>query len=104
VVVTSRVAYVRLHGRNYRQWFSKTADVRERYDHLYTADELEPWVNRIKLLERDADDVYAVTNNHNIGKSAKNALDIKALLGGRPVKAPPTLMEHYPDLRKISVS
>jgi uncharacterized protein YecE (DUF72 family) len=93
-----------LHGRNYRQWLSKTADVRERYDHLYTADELEPWVNRIKLLERDADDVYAVTNNHNIGKSAKNALDIKALLGGRPVKVPPALMEHYPDLRNISVS
>jgi hypothetical protein len=42
--VTSAVGYVRLHGRNCRDWFSKKADVRERYDHLYSLYELEPVV------------------------------------------------------------
>ncbi len=44
--VTAPVGYVRLHGQNYRRWFSAEADVRERYDYLYTLDELEPWAER----------------------------------------------------------
>ena len=34
--VTSPIGYVRLHGRNYRQWFAET-NVRDRYDYLYSA-------------------------------------------------------------------
>ena len=45
---TSSVGYVRLHGRNYQNWFSPTSDVRARYDYLYRPEELEPWVSRIK--------------------------------------------------------
>jgi len=55
--VTSTIEYVRLHGRNYRNWFSATADVRERYDHLYSLDELEPWVTRTRQIAADAKDI-----------------------------------------------
>jgi uncharacterized protein YecE (DUF72 family) len=101
--VTSMIGYVRLHGRNYRQWFSKEADVRERYDHLYSLDELAPWVDRTRQIAQDAKDTYVVSNNHNLGKAVVNALDIRALLTGRPVDVPPYLMASYPDLRNISL-
>jgi uncharacterized protein YecE (DUF72 family) len=99
---TSRVGYVRLHGRNYRQWFSKTADVRERYDYLYSPSELEPWVERARLLEGDATDVYVVSNNHNLGKAVTNSLEILSMYTGKRVPAPPTLLDRYPELSAVT--
>jgi uncharacterized protein YecE (DUF72 family) len=99
---TSPVGYVRLHGRNYKNWFSQTANVRERYDYLYSPDELEPWVERIKVIAADASDTYAVTNNHNLGKATVNALELEAFLNGVPVKVPPILLDTYPDLRAFA--
>jgi uncharacterized protein YecE (DUF72 family) len=86
--VTSKVGYIRLHGRNYKQWFSRTADVRERYDHLYSLDELVAWVDRAKQIAGEATNTYVVGNNHNFGKAAVNALELRALIHGEPVKAP----------------
>jgi len=83
-LATSAVGYVRLHGRNYREWFSKKADVRARYDYLYTAQELEPWVDRIRTVAEDARDTYVVTNNHNLGTAVVNAFELKAFLSGTP--------------------
>jgi uncharacterized protein YecE (DUF72 family) len=48
--VTSPVAYVRVHGRNYKDWFRKGAGRDARYDYLYSAGELEPWARRVKAL------------------------------------------------------
>jgi uncharacterized protein YecE (DUF72 family) len=100
-VTTSETGYVRLHGRNYKQWFSKTADVRERYDYLYSAGELEPWVDRIKTIAEDAQDTYVVTNNHNLGKAVVNGLELTALLTDRPIRPPRELVARYPELREI---
>jgi uncharacterized protein YecE (DUF72 family) len=100
--VTSDIGYVRLHGRNYKQWFSPKANVRERYDHLYSVEELEPWVERIRQIAKDANETYAVANNHNIGKGPANALEIAAMLGGTEVAAPPTLIQTYPVLAEFT--
>src|SRR5271157_1089057 len=44
--VTSRVGYVRLHGRNYEQWFD--GDNRDdRYNYLYKVAELAKWKEKI---------------------------------------------------------
>lgn len=96
--VTSGTGYVRLHGRNYRHWFSPTANVRDRYDHLYSLEELHPWVDRIRKIAADATDTYVVANNHNLGKGPANALEIAALLGEHDVCAPATLAANYPEL------
>jgi uncharacterized protein YecE (DUF72 family) len=101
--VTSTIGYVRLHGRNYKQWFSPKANVRERYDHLYSLDELESWVDRARQIASETTDTYVVGNNHNIGKAAVNAAEFRALLLGEPVKAPPSLIEAYPELKTIRV-
>ncbi len=102
--VTAPIGYVRLHGRNYKNWFSAKADVRERYDYLYTVDELEPWVDRIKTVASKAKDTYAVTNNHNVGKAVVNALEVGSILRGKEVNAPAWLVEHYPELREFAAS
>ena len=100
--VTAAIGYVRLHGRNYKSWFSKTADVRERYDHLYSVDELEPWVARSKQIAEQAEDTYVITNNHYLGKAVVNAVEISTILHGKPQAAPESLVEHYPELRDFS--
>src|SRR5205823_3104494 len=97
--VTARTGYVRLHGRNYKNWFSSKADVKERYDYLYSVNELEPWVERIKTVAGKAKDTYAVTNNHHLGKAVVNALEISSILRGQPVSAPESLLQRYPEVR-----
>jgi uncharacterized protein YecE (DUF72 family) len=97
--VTSPVAYVRVHGRNYKDWFRKGAGRDARYDYLYTAGELEPWAKRVKALAHSvrAPDVYVVTNNHFRGQAAANATMLEAMVEGEKVEAPATLVEKYPD-------
>lgn len=98
---TAPVAYVRLHGRNYKEWFhSDNRD--DRYNYLYTPQQLEPWKEKIEQLGEKAQKTFAVTNNHYKGKAAVNALELKHMLKGKKVKAPAILVEHYPELRKIS--
>jgi uncharacterized protein YecE (DUF72 family) len=110
--VTSPVAYVRVHGRNYKDWFRKNAGRDARYDYLYSAAELEPWAARIAELaeaprppaaasDGDADaeppDVYVVTNNHFRGQAAANAKMLESMVEGRKVEAPAGLVERYPE-------
>src|SRR5262245_59443629 len=101
-ITTSSIGYVRLHGRNYELWFSKKANVRERYDYLYSPDELEPWVERARSIAEDAADTYVVTNNHNLGKAVVNAFELKAFLTGQPVHPPEELLTKYPELQEIA--
>jgi len=95
---TGAVAYVRMHGRNYQDWFRKSADRNQRYDYLYTADELRPWVARIEEMAArpTTRELYAVTNNHHLGKAPTNAGMIEAMLAHRKVALPPTLVARYP--------
>ena len=89
--VTSPIGYVRVHGRNYKEWFRESANVRERYDYLYSPDELAPWASRVEQIAARADDVYVLTNNHNLGKAGVNALQLKSMLTHQKVVAPPQL-------------
>jgi len=96
--VTSPIGYVRLHGRNYQNWFREEADVVERYDYLYSRDELEPWVERIKEVARKAKQTFVITNNHARGQSLVNAFEVLASLEEKRVPGPARLVESYPRL------
>ncbi len=100
--VTADVGYVRLHGRNYQQWFSEKANVAERYDYLYSMQELEPWADRIKAIAKRSMDMYAVTNNHHVGKAIVNGVELAALLLNKPLKIPPQWAAHYPELKQVA--
>ncbi len=69
----------------------------QRYNYLYTAAELAPWVERIRTLGAadGVTDVYVITNNHYEGKGPANALMLRGMLEGAKVKAPPVLFERY---------
>jgi uncharacterized protein YecE (DUF72 family) len=96
-VATSRVGYVRVHGRNYQSWFREDAGRDERYDYLYTAEELAPWADRTRTLAAAAgvEDVYVVTNNHFRGQAVANAAMLEAMVEERRVEVPPELARAY---------
>jgi uncharacterized protein YecE (DUF72 family) len=100
--VTAPVGYVRLHGRNYKEWFH--ADNRnDRYNYLYKPRELEGWKEKITAIDHRTQKTFAITNNHYKGQAAVNALELKQMLSGKKGKAPQSLVEHYPEhLRDIA--
>jgi uncharacterized protein YecE (DUF72 family) len=93
--VTAEIGYVRLHGRNYENWFRDDAEPHERYDYLYKADELKPWLERIHEVAERAREAYVITNNHFNGQSAVNAMMLRKLYGATEVEAPPEMLETY---------
>jgi uncharacterized protein YecE (DUF72 family) len=100
--VTSTVGYVRLHGRNYNQWFE--SDNRDdRYNYLYTENELQGWTQKIKTVAAKAEKTFVVANNHFRGQAAVNALQLKSMLNaGERVPVPETLAKAYPVLDSIA--
>jgi uncharacterized protein YecE (DUF72 family) len=95
----TRRAYIRFHGRNEDIWFKKGSGSSNgmdngngdldgagrfnRYDYLYSTDELEGWAHRIGKLAQDDDDEvsYVYFNNHPRGKGPRNALMLMDMLG-----------------------
>jgi uncharacterized protein YecE (DUF72 family) len=65
---TSRTGYVRFHGRNAATWNKRTGSAAERFDYLYSEDELREWVPRLRELAGETETVYAMFNNN--GRSA----------------------------------
>jgi len=99
--VTSPIGYVRLHGRNYEQWF-EAQRVHDRYNYLYSEKQLEPWKQKIESVAARTKVTFVVTNNHFEGKAAVNALQLKSMIGGTRVPAPESLVKHYPELEAIA--
>ena len=99
--VTAPIAYVRLHGRNYDQWFDSD-NRNDRYNYLYTTKELEEWRERVVSVAKKAQITYVITNNHFESKAGVNALELKSMVTGMRVAAPPTLIQNYPELRKFA--
>lgn len=93
---TSPVGYVRVHGRNYRDWW-RHEKPHERYDYLYSAAELEPWADRARQIEseQDTEETYVITNNHYRGKAVANALMLRSMIEERTVRAPASTLEEY---------
>ena len=78
---TSAIGYVRFHGRNRQKWWTH-AEAWERYDYLYTEDELREWVPKIRALADSVQKCYAFFNNHARGQAVTNAQMLVNLLAG----------------------
>ena len=103
---TSPIGYVRLHGRRYDTWFSDDATIpsHERYNYLYSAEELAPWADRVQSVAERSRDVFVVTNNHYLGKGVVNALQLISMLKRSKVNVPEPLRQHYPELDDIAAT
>ena len=77
---THRVAYVRFHGRNARTWNIKSEKSSDRFDWMYTPEELGEWVEELGRLAREADEVYALFNNNRDDFAPRSAVILRGLL------------------------
>ena len=83
-VTAPRVAIVRFHGQNVTGWDKRGASVTERFNYLYTPEELGAWVGRVKELATRAETVHAVFNNCVRNYAVLNAKDLAVLLAESP--------------------
>lgn len=93
--------YMRLHGRNVAQWWTHEKS-EDRYNYLYSAQELQPFVETAKAARELVKKAYVYANNHYSAKSVANAAMIKQQLG-EPIEGeyPPEFVEKYPELANV---
>jgi uncharacterized protein YecE (DUF72 family) len=101
---TGPIGYLRLHGRNAKQWFRAAAGRDERYDYLYATGELETLAHKARRIASGHDQTSVITNNHFSGKAVANAIEIVHLLSGAVVPAPPELIAAFPSLAAFTES
>jgi uncharacterized protein YecE (DUF72 family) len=96
--LTSGTAYVRLHGRNASTWNKRGGSAAERFDYLYSEDELRELAEPVGALAREAENAYVFFNNNSqspgppggpewVAQAATNAQQLKGVLAdvGIPV-------------------
>ena len=98
---SEKFSYLRLHGRNFKNWFAKETDVASRYDYLYSEEELSSIKDTIEKIIEDSPKTYIIFNNHFRGQAVVNSLQTMFLMDGNQVDAPVNLIEAYPFLKKI---
>ncbi len=89
---------VRFHGRNAHKWYGKgLASSRDRFDYLYTREELAPWADRAKRIaaQLQGSELHIIMNNNASNYGIVNALDMQELLGqpvGKDQPLPPGIV------------
>ncbi len=99
------LGYLRVHGRNAATWFARDAGRDQRYDYLYTPEEVRELAAVTRQLAGGTDETYVITNNHFSGQAVANALELRALLdegGSTAPLAPAELVERFPRLREVT--
>ena len=98
VALTSPTAYVRFHGRNASTWNVRGKSAAERFNYLYSEDELREWAGPLGMIAGEAEQAFAFFNNNGrspgqdetgwIAQAPVNALMLREVLGGDgvPVK------------------
>ncbi len=111
-LVTAPLAYFRFHGRNAPKWFGPDTSNEQRYNYLYSGEELAPWVERIRgaglrvaaltAAEGTKGSLYAILNNHFRGQAVANAIELNFALTGAGPEIPSTLADAYPRLARVA--
>lgn len=77
------LTYMRLHGRNAAHWWEHEV-AEDRYDYLYTPEELEPFAARARADAAANRKVYLYLNNHFSAKAVANAAVLQRKTGREP--------------------
>ncbi len=101
-VITTRgdapLAYLRFHGRNRAAWWEH-AEAEDRYDYLYSDDELKPFAEAATAAANTGKRVVISFNNHFSAKAVANAAILKEQLGQLvPGDYPREMTARYPEL------
>jgi uncharacterized protein YecE (DUF72 family) len=71
---TSPTAYVRFHGRNLGTWNKRGGSAADRFDYLYSDEELDEWVGTLKELAGKSEQAFAFFNNNSSAQDPENPL------------------------------
>ena len=96
--VTGPIAYVRFHGRNLATWNKRGGSAAERFDYLYSDEELAEWIEPLKELAQRSEQAFAFFNNNasspdprdgpgRVAQAAWNAAQLRRLLDAAGVPA-----------------
>lgn len=100
-IISGRTAYFRFHGRNHEQWLNKDAGVEQRYDYLYSANELDGFAEAIRRARRQTEGTFVILNNHPRGQAVVNALQLQFALAGVKIGVPEKLLQAHPELASV---
>jgi uncharacterized protein YecE (DUF72 family) len=78
---TSPLGYVRFHGRNAAMWRAQTISAAERFDYLYSPDELAEWSEPIHNLAEETERTWVMFNNCRYDYAPRNAREMAEILG-----------------------
>ena len=78
-VTTPALAYLRLHGRNKEPW-NTGRTVAERFDHVYSDEEMEEWIDPVLDMAERAQEVAVVFNNNAKDYALRNATRFTEML------------------------
>jgi uncharacterized protein YecE (DUF72 family) len=67
---TSPMVYVRMHGRNAKTWNVRGRSAAERFDYLYSEEELHELVPAVRELASEAEEAYVLLNNNGRSRAA----------------------------------
>ena len=71
--VTADIGLVRFHGRNSDTWEKKGIGPAERFNYLYTEEELKPWASKIAEISKQTGQMHVLFNNCYQDKAVVNA-------------------------------
>ncbi len=77
---TSDIAYVRFNGRNALTWNARVKTAAERFNYLYSVEELTEWVEPVRRLGEQARTTYVMFNNCFADYAPRNAQQMASLL------------------------
>jgi len=77
--ITTEVAYIRLHGKNSRNWLRKGIETSLRYAYQYSEAEFKEFIPPISKLSKQAKHTYIMFNNCHLGFAIKNASQMKKM-------------------------
>lgn len=88
IEATTSVGYIRFHGRNSEKWH-KHEKASERYNYLYSRDELVEWVPGVQQVAGQTEKTYVFFNNCHSDQAPRNAWMLAELLNvGLPSSGP----------------
>jgi uncharacterized protein YecE (DUF72 family) len=76
--ITSDMIYFRFHGRNAEMWWKGNTETR--YKYLYSQEEVNELVDKVKSRTEKAKLAFVLFNNHWQGYAARNAVDMQKAL------------------------
>ena len=92
-VTNSKVAYLRLHGRNEKAYVTGRT-VAARFDYDYSESEIAEVAQRSRKLTKEARELHVIFNNNNLDYAPRAALRLRKALG-QIVKTPAQTAELF---------